>query len=134
MVSSQPTLPVLIVEDEFAIREALTEFLEEEGFVVAGAAHGQEALEYLDTMPLPALILLDLRMPRMNGAQFLEVRQSNPRLAAIPTILMSADSSGQYEVPAGSVVGHLNKPVHLNDVLRLVERYCSLPQKRTITR
>ncbi|PLS77037.1 MAG: Fis family transcriptional regulator, partial [Chloroflexi bacterium] len=38
---------ILIVEDEFAIREALTEFLEEEGYLVAGAANGREALAYL---------------------------------------------------------------------------------------
>ena len=125
MMSSEPTSTVLIVEDEFAIREALTEFLEDEGFVVAGAGHGQEALEYLNNMPLPALILLDLRMPRMNGAQFLEARIGDPRIATVPTVLMSADPSGQYEVPAEIVVGHLNQPVSLTDVLPLVERYCT---------
>lgn len=116
---------VFIIEDEFAIREALTEFLEEEGYTVVGAAHGREALEYLQTAPQPGLILLDLRMPVMNGVQFLDALRAHPQLASIPVVLMSADSSGQHEVDPNAIVEHLDKPVRLVNVLEIVERYCN---------
>lgn len=124
-MTSQATQPsyVLIIEDEFAIREALTEFLEDEGFTVMGATHGQEALDYLQTAEPPALILLDLRMPVMNGVQFLELLRNIPQMNSVPVVLMSADTSGQYEVPPNTVVEHLNKPVRLTSVLDIVERY-----------
>lgn len=116
---------ILVVEDEFAIREALTEFLEEEGYTVDGASNGQEALDYLASSPPPALILLDLRMPIMNGAQFLEIQRRDPALASIPVVLLSADSSGQHEVEADAVAEYLDKPVRLTNVLDIVARYCS---------
>jgi DNA-binding response OmpR family regulator len=56
-MAGQAAPHILIVEDEFLIRDALTEFLEEEGYSVAGAANGQEALSYLRRGTLPSLIL-----------------------------------------------------------------------------
>lgn len=120
----QDAADVLIVEDEFAIREALTEFLEDEGYVVAGAAHGQEAIEYLHSAPPPALIMLDLRMPVMNGLQFLAMIAADPALTSPPIVLMSADRSGQHDVPPGSVAAHLDKPVRLAEVAEVVEQFC----------
>lgn len=126
-MTSQPAndSTILLVEDEFTIRETLTEFLEDEGYIVAGAANGQEALDYLRSSPPPALVFLDLRMPVMNGLQFLEARQNDPDLAHLPVILMSADSTGQREVADNAVAGHLEKPIRLMDILDIVEQYCS---------
>ena len=116
---------ILIVEDEFAIREALTEFLEEEGYLVAGAANGREALAYLDeTITPPAVILLDLMMPVMNGQQFIAAQQQNAALAHIPVILLSAANDAQARLVSHGVAGYLDKPVRLVEVLQIVERYC----------
>lgn len=126
MTSSPHSTPcILIVEDEFAIREALTEFLEEEGYLVAGAANGREALAYLQqTDTPPAVILLDLMMPVMNGQQFIAQQQQNPAIANIPVILLSAATDAQARLVTNSVAGYLNKPVRLAEVLQIVERFC----------
>lgn len=115
---------ILIVEDEFLIRDALTEFLEEEGYRVAGAANGQEALAMLRKGLVPDLILLDLMMPVMSGMQFLDEQQSDARLAAIPVVLLSADRNSQEKVLSSAPVEYLEKPVRLTDLLDTVERYC----------
>jgi CheY-like chemotaxis protein len=123
-MAGQAAPHILIVEDEFLIRDALTEFLEEEGYRVAGAANGQEALAYLRRGELPSLILLDLMMPVMSGMQFLIERQQDPRLAEIPVVLLSADRNSQEKVLSTAAVEYLEKPVRLTDLLDMVERYC----------
>lgn len=115
---------ILIVEDEFLIRDALTEFLEEEGYRVVGAANGQEALNMLRKGLVPNLILLDLMMPVMSGMQFLDEQQADARLASIPVVLLSADRNSQEKVLSSAPVEYLEKPVRLTDLLDTVERYC----------
>ncbi|MBV9787745.1 MAG: response regulator [Chloroflexi bacterium] len=115
---------ILIVEDEFLIRDALTEFLEEEGYRVVGAANGQEALNMLRKGLVPDLILLDLMMPVMSGMQFLDEQQADSRLASIPVVLLSADRNSQEKVLSSAPVEYLEKPVRLTDLLDTVERYC----------
>ncbi|HEX6289579.1 MAG TPA: response regulator [Herpetosiphonaceae bacterium] len=124
MIGRQAAPDILIVEDEFVIRETLTEFLEEEGYTVAGAANGQEALSYLRSSQPPALILLDLMMPVMNGIQFLTEQQRDPSLALIPVVLLSADRHSQDKVLCSGPIEYLEKPVHLTSLLDTVERYC----------
>jgi CheY-like chemotaxis protein len=114
----------MIVEDEFLIREALTEFLEEEGYTVTGSANGQEALSYLRTSTLPELILLDLMMPVMSGPQFLAELHADPALDSIPVVLLSADRNSQEKFSSNAPVEYLEKPVRLVDLLDTVERYC----------
>src|SRR5947207_15447872 len=82
---------ILIVEDDFDIREALTQILEDEGFQVRCASNGREALEVATSGPAPRLILLDLMMPVMNGWQFRAEQLKDPRLAEVPVLVISAD-------------------------------------------
>src|SRR5437879_4762765 len=81
---------IVLVEDQDDFRELLAELLVIEGYAVEVAANGREAYLRLKRAPLPDLILLDLMMPVMNGWGFLNARQSDPALAAIPVILLSA--------------------------------------------
>src|SRR6185503_7032871 len=68
-----PGGPVMVVEDDAAIRESVCQILEDEGFPTVSACNGKEALVALRNMtPLPRLILLDLMMPIMNGWEFYE--------------------------------------------------------------
>src|SRR5687767_13465549 len=84
-------MPILIVDDDADIRFVISELLSDEGYTVAQAANGREALIYLQTAkPLPCVILLDMMMPLMNGWDFLHARQRDRVLQAIPVVLISA--------------------------------------------
>src|SRR5579872_6621682 len=80
---------ILIVDDHEDIRESLGEVLSEEGFRVALAANGREALKYLNDNDPPCLILLDLMMPVMNGYEFRSWQRENTELARIPVAVLS---------------------------------------------
>src|SRR5437868_11724547 len=83
--------PILIVDDDESIRTSLADVLGDEGYVVATAADGLEALEYLRHSTLvPCLILLDLWMPRLNGQGFREQQLANRDWLSIPVVVISA--------------------------------------------
>jgi CheY-like chemotaxis protein len=109
---------LLIVEDEVAIRETLTELVGKDGREIVTAGDGQEALERLTKVPRPCVILLDLMMPRMNGWEFLQHKSADPLIADIPTIVLSG--SGR---PV-SAMHQLSKPVDVERLLALVDQYC----------
>src|ERR1700730_8122955 len=114
---------VLIVDDDFALRDALCAALEGEGFAVAAVSNGQEALDYLRSGARPSLVLLDLMMPIMNGWEFRAEQRQDPELADIPVIVLSAFArSGDEELR-----GHahsLRKPFQLADLRAAVRAYC----------
>src|SRR5687768_645517 len=81
---------ILVVEDDNDIRETVQQILELEGYQVFTAANGKEALDALEHIPHPCLILLDLMMPVMNGWQFLEAKQRNAVISTLPVVVVSA--------------------------------------------
>jgi CheY-like chemotaxis protein len=118
---------VMVVEDDFAIRETLRELLEEEGYGVVEASNGVEALARLRGDKAPRLILLDLMMPVMDGWQFRDVLEHDPKLASIPVIVISADHGLEEKVGEMRVEGYLAKPFELDRLLATIERYAELP-------
>ena len=78
---------ILVVDDDASVREALRELLSGEGYAVVTADDGQDALDRLGTMEPPCLILLDLRMPRVDGWEFLARRDSAGKKT--PVVLLS---------------------------------------------
>ncbi|WP_411868427.1 response regulator [Vulcanococcus limneticus] len=82
---------VLVVEDDDANAELLQRLLEKAGWTVERACNGREALERI-AISRPALILLDLMMPEMDGLEFIEQLRRNPIAAAIPVIVLTAKS------------------------------------------
>jgi CheY-like chemotaxis protein len=115
---------VMVVEDDYAIRETLRELLEEEGYRVTQAANGAEALARLrDTDGPPSLILLDLMMPVMDGWEFRHAIADDPRLSEIPVIVISADHSLDTKVSSLHVQGWLAKPFELDQLLATIGRY-----------
>jgi CheY-like chemotaxis protein len=122
-----PRAYILIVEDDFDIREALTQILEDEGFQVRCASNGREALEVATSGPVPRLILLDLMMPVMNGWQFRAEQLKDPRLAAVPVLVISADPHLQSKAAALGVAGLLKKPIALDDLLSAVRLHYPAP-------
>lgn len=127
--------PVLVVDDDASIREAIKDTLEQEGYPSVEAADGTAALAYLRTHAAPPLILLDWNMAPMNGAQFMEEAAKDPNLAAIPVVLITADiraartavateKKTENKTGSGGFAGYLQKPVSLDDLFEVVVRYC----------
>jgi CheY-like chemotaxis protein len=117
-------MSILVVDDKAEIRSLISELLAEEGYTVAQATNGREALAYLRTAPtLPSVIILDLMMPLMDGWDFLRARQGNPVIWAIPTVVIS----DLHTFAAAKVLGAqecLLKPLDLDRFVALVQRYC----------
>ncbi len=101
-------MTVLIVEDEIDFRDSLREAFEDDGYQVAVAADGLEALDQLVARDDVSVVILDLMLPRMTGSELYAAMQADPRLARIPVIVTTSDSS---RAPAGLQV--LTKPIRL---------------------
>ena len=115
---------VLIVEDDRDVREALVDVLEEEGIIVASAVNGSEALAYLrNAAVLPKLILLDLMMPVMDGREFRSEQVKVLEFAAVPVVVMTAAGNFDHDAMRSTVAGALKKPLHLVELLSLVQRF-----------
>ena len=113
--------PILLVEDEEALREAFQSLLEIEGFSVLGAGDGGEALKMLDRCGgAVALILLDLQMPVVGGLEVRRRQLEDPRLARIPVIAYSGDFSTLAEIRELGVSACLRKPVDAEHLLMSV--------------
>jgi CheY-like chemotaxis protein len=115
---------VLIVDDDPLAREAFARMLRAEGYAVAEAGDGREALLRLRADGPHRLVLLDLMMPHMDGWQFLDVRKRDPELARSPVVLVTA--VGDIHLPALRALGAdgaLQKPVGPEELLGLVRSY-----------
>jgi CheY-like chemotaxis protein len=117
---------VLIVEDDDEIRGLLHEVLADEGFDVRDAADGAAALGRLDEGEgPPAVILLDLMMPEMDGFELLERLAGSARFRAVPVVLTTAapDKARRRLTPERSGLPVVTKPYDLGAVLEVVRRY-----------
>lgn len=111
---------VLIVEDDPDIRDMIVEVLREGGHCAIGATNGREALAQLRRNTLrPCLILLDMRMPVMDGRKFRTEQLNDPDLASIPVVALSATA----EADSLDGVALVRKPVRMQTLLELVEKY-----------
>jgi len=121
-VIQQGSKTILVIEDDTATRDALTLMLSSQGFTTTGAANGQEALDLLRDAPHPDLILLDLMMPIMDGWQFRRAQLGDPRLAAIPVVVLSADGNVQQKATSIHAAGFVQKPVDVEDLLKVIQQ------------
>jgi CheY-like chemotaxis protein len=120
---------VLIVDDDYDIRAAISEALALHGYRVGGAADGKEALDRLRAGLRPSLILLDLMMPGMNGWEFREAQARDAELAKIPVVLLTGDGGADAESAGEGADGFLRKPFALERLLETVERFCARPSE-----
>jgi CheY-like chemotaxis protein len=112
---------VLVVEDYPDARELLVEWLEGLGYEPIPARDGVEALAILSRGTPPALMLLDLRMPVMDGWRFMEIAGQRKLLNRTEVWVTSASESARPPLGAHGV---LPKPLDLEELGRLVARVC----------
>jgi|SRR5690348_3226288 len=119
------TRPVLIVEDDVDTRDALHELLRAEGFDILTAENGFEAIQKsLSHDDTPCVIILDDRMPLMNGLEFLAYRERNPRLAGIPVVFISGDPDTLRQVAERGAMT-FRKPFAVDAFLESVREHCA---------
>ena len=115
------TCRILVVDDEATIRDVISDALQLEGYPVATASNGIEALEVVGREP-PSIVLLDMRMPQMDGWAF--ARELQARGLTVPIIVLTAAHSAKRWADEIGAPAYLAKPFDLNDLLALVERFC----------
>jgi CheY-like chemotaxis protein len=132
-MASPSSGPVLIVEDDVDARDVLQGLLEFHGFEVRVAVHGREAIEYLQGTPRPALILLDMAMPVMDGHRVLTFRKGVEGFQGIPVVIISAGMSAMSPRDRAlyasnyNVAAFLMKPADPDQLLEIVERHVVRP-------
>jgi DNA-binding response OmpR family regulator len=113
--------PILVVDDDESILDLLEMVLEDEGYSVVLARNGADALDKLERIA-PALILLDMRMPEMDGWQFAEAyRQAHTQVAPIVVITAASDAAERAAQIAAD--GYLGKPFDLDELVAVVGRH-----------
>lgn len=111
-------LKILLIEDDEIERMKFARVASGMGnHTIIEAENGEKALDILDQIELPNLIVLDLNMPKVNGVEFLGILKSNKALQYIPIVVMSSSNNHNdikkcYEI---GVSGYMIKPLHYED-------------------
>jgi chemosensory pili system protein ChpA (sensor histidine kinase/response regulator) len=128
MVAAPPQMPlVLVVDDSITVRRVTQRLLQREGFRVVIAADGLQALERLQD-ELPAVVLSDIEMPRMDGFDLVRNIRGDARLAKLPIVMITSRIAQKHREHAKELgVDHyLGKPYAEQELISLVRHYCSL--------
>jgi CheY-like chemotaxis protein len=123
------TGPILLVEDDFVLRTSLAELLTSQGYSVDCAAHGLEAFHRLNAATVkPAVIVLDLMMPYMDGIEFRTLQRALPSFADVPVVVITANGKHAVEAAKLDAKETFFKPVNTS---RLLETIKELAQPRS---
>jgi CheY-like chemotaxis protein len=112
---------VLVVDDDPHVRELVVVVLEGAGYRVLTAGEGQEALAKVQE-EMPGVILLDMKMPGMNGWQFAQAFRAQHD-HAVPIVVLTAATDAGTRAREIQAEGYLGKPFDLDDLLHTVERH-----------
>jgi DNA-binding response OmpR family regulator len=117
---------VLVVDDDDGIRSALADVVEDSGRRAFTARDGGDALRKLDTdsIPRPCLILLDWIMSPVGGEEFLRKLKARGDADQLPVLVMSANTTVGAGTIIPGVLGTLQKPFGVRDLLRILDQYC----------
>jgi len=115
---------VLVVDDDPDIRATVEQILRIEGYTIVAARNGQEALAAIDTVR-PAVIILDLMMPVMDGVEFGRRLRDHPA-ASTPVIVLSADRDLERKARSIDADDCIAKPFDIEDLVRSVGRFAPL--------
>lgn len=121
MEKIRPARPsLLVVEDDPNVAAPVAELAAQAGFRPLIAGNGREALEILEREE-PALMLVDLFMPVMSGAELLRIVKSSPRWAKIPRVIMTGTNDPMIRVREDSLV--LYKPIDFDTLSSVLQKY-----------
>jgi len=123
---------VVIIDDNDDTRDALDEILRQEGFTTRVARDGHEAVDILRSCENPCAILLDHRMPNMDGLQLLEIRDRHPVLSRSPVIFISGDVHGLAAAEEKGAIP-VKKPFRVDELVELVRELCAEKEEATGT-
>ena len=127
-MESSAAKSIMIVEDSPDLQALLGRLLKSEDYTVTKALNGRQALDLLKSMrELPSVILLDLMMPVMDGVEFRAQQLKDARLAAIPVVVMTADSNFQINERNLGETGFIRKPI--TDIDRLLKTLNDVSRK-----
>ncbi len=124
--SDNPIAPlVLVVDDSITMRRVLQRLLQREGYRVAVAADGRQALDAL-ALELPALVISDVEMPRMDGFELLSSIRASDRLSKLPVVMITSRIADKHRLHAKElgVNEYLGKPYAEDELLEILEQYC----------
>ncbi|MBX3610718.1 MAG: Hpt domain-containing protein [Hydrogenophaga sp.] len=127
-VAQVPQVPlVLVVDDSITVRRVTQRLLQREGYRVALAADGLQALERLQT-ERPAVVLSDIEMPRMDGFDLVRNIRADARMADLPVVMITSRIAEKHREHARELgVDHyLGKPYSEDELLALVARYAKV--------
>ena len=118
---------ILIVDDEPDIRTMLRDLLQLEGYLVSDAADGMYGLDQLRASPRPLIVLLDYKMPRMNGEELLQAVMADPQLAhrhafIFVTANLPSFSPALHQLLADAAIAVVQKPFQVMAILDEIER------------
>jgi CheY-like chemotaxis protein len=119
-VTSTSEAPILVVDDDPSIRATVSDVLDLEGYCVITAENGAEALEKVEQSP-PSLVLLDMRMPVMDGWGF--ARALETRGLKLPILVMTAADNARAWAEEIGADGYVAKPFNIVDLIAAVERF-----------
>jgi len=129
LVSATPKVPlILVVDDSITVRRVTQRMLLRDGYRVAMAADGLQALERLQE-EIPAVVLSDIEMPRMDGFDLVRNIRADARMKGLPIIMITsriAEKHREHAMELG-IDHYLGKPYSEDELLRLVRNYCSAP-------
>jgi chemosensory pili system protein ChpA (sensor histidine kinase/response regulator) len=117
---------VMVVDDSLTVRKITSRLLQREGYRVSTAKDGVEAMEMLEG-ELPAVMLLDIEMPRMDGFELTQHVRNNPRLAHLPIIMITSRTAEKHRAHALElgVDAYMGKPYQEEDLLAEIGRLAS---------
>ncbi len=119
----RPAPHILLADDELTLRDSLQDALEEAGHRSAVARNGEEALALLDRLSRPALVVLDLQMPVMDGVTFLHELRKRPDHGEFEVLAMSALVDGEWLERVPGVLRTLRKPFAAEELISAADDF-----------
>lgn len=125
---------ILLVDDQEMNRLLVSRYLKKEGYQVSHATCGEEALEALEQCPQPAVVLLDVVMPGMNGFEVCRRIKSNPATLSIPVVLVTGLDSREHRIQGieAGADDFLSKPVYREELVARVRSLVRLSEARRL--
>ena len=125
---SPPT--AVIVEDDQIIAMVVEHLLSRRGFAVEIAGDGRQALAFMDTMPAPALVVLDVMLPYIDGFELIRNIRSHATWGEVPVVMLTAKSQEQHIVRAldDGANDYVVKPFRPGELMARIRRLVKEPQ------